>query len=265
MDCVPRDIEKLLTPERITLTFCMGIKVEDGLIALADSEIVKGGERLSKGKLSLLTHGEGFVWIMTSGLRSVRDKTMTYTENAVAKSPGKFQRMFEVANLFGEQLRLVREEDGPSLLSASLSFNLHAIIGGRLQDDAGPTMYYVYPEGNWIEVSADSPYFIIGRTHYAKPIVDRLLTSHTDLRHAAALAYLGFDATRTSVTDVDFPIDMVAYDAKSKQAYQHRYQYGELEHAATWWQQHLRTALHEFPLQWIGPLLGKSNELKQSE
>ena len=155
---------------------------------MADTEIVKGGERLSKGKLSLLAHGEGFVWIMTSGLRSVRDKTMTYTENAVAESPNNLRRMFEVANLFGEQLRMVREEDGPSLRSANLSFNLHAIIGGRLQEDTTDTMYYVYPEGNWIEVAPDSPYFIIGRTHYAKPILDRLLTSESDLQHAAATA-----------------------------------------------------------------------------
>lgn len=246
------------------MTFCTGIKVQGGLIALADTQIVRGGERLSKGKLSLLTHGEGFIWIMTSGLRSVRDKTMTYTENAVADSPNEFQRMFEVANVFGEQLRAVHREDGPSLQAANLVFNLHAIIGGRLSGDASDTMYYVYPEGNWIEVTPDSPYFIIGRTHYAKPILDRLLTSETPLEQAAALAYLGFDATRTSVNDVDFPIDMIAYNAKTNQAHQHRYQFGELEHAATWWHQHLRSALNEFPLDWVSPLLGQTDALESA-
>ena len=38
------------------MTFCVGIKVTQGLVALADTQIVKGGERLSKGKLTLVAH-----------------------------------------------------------------------------------------------------------------------------------------------------------------------------------------------------------------
>ena len=75
-----------------------------------------------------------------------------------------------------------------------------------------PTLFYIYPEGNWIEATADSPYFILGRTLYGKPILDRLLISDTPLAQALALAYLAFDATRTSVIDVAFPIDVIIFD-----------------------------------------------------
>jgi len=205
------------------VTFCVGIKVESGLVALADTEIVKGGERLSKGKLSMLSHGGGYVWIMTSGLRSVRDKTLTYTENVVAESGSRISRMYEIANLFGDQLRRVRQEDGDALARSNLHFNLHAIIGGRLEGDEIERMYYVYPEGNWIEVNADSPYFLIGRTYYAKPILDRLLTWNMNLPQAAALAFLGFDATRASVVDVGFPIDVILSEAATRRVTQHRF------------------------------------------
>lgn len=236
------------------MTFCVGIKVESGLVALADTEIVKGGERLSKGKLSMLSHGGGYVWIMTSGLRSVRDKTLTYTENVVAESGDRISRMYEIANLFGEQLRRVRQEDGDALARSNLHFNLHAIIGGRLEGDEIERMYYVYPEGNWIEVNADSPYFLIGRTYYAKPILDRLLTWNTGLPQAAALAFLGFDATRASVVDVGFPIDLIVSEAMTRRVTQHRFTLNEMEHVASWWQNKLKQALDELPMDWFNPL-----------
>jgi len=58
----------------------------------------------------------------------------------------------------------VRHEDEASLGKSGLSFNLHAVIGGQLKEDEEPTLFYIYPEGNWVEASADAPYFIIGRT-----------------------------------------------------------------------------------------------------
>ena len=74
--------------------------------------------------------------------------------------------------------------------------------------DESPQLFYVYPEGNWVEVAFDSPYFMIGRSYYGKPILDRLLTNETSLSSAVALALLAFDATSTSVTDVGYPIDV---------------------------------------------------------
>ena len=81
----------------------------------------------------------------------------------------------------------------------------------------------VYPEGNWIDATPDSPYFIIGRTSYGKPILDRLLTYDTPLAQAVALAYLAFDSTRASVVDVEFPIDLVLLVAADGVLHEHRF------------------------------------------
>ena len=106
-----------------------------------------------------------------------------------------------------------------------------------------PTMFYVYPEGNWIEATADSPYFILGRTLYGKPILDRLLISGTPLAQALALAYLAFDATRTSVIDVAFPIDVIVFDPFNPVAFATAFDAPALASAAEWWQQCLRRRL----------------------
>lgn len=237
------------------MTFCLGIKVTEGLIALADTQIVKGDERLSKGKMSLITYRGHSLLVMTSGLRSVRDKTVIYLEEQLGMEGTEFDRLYQVANAFGAQLRRVYEEDGPALSRSHLHFNLHAIIGGQLKGDPAPTLFYIYPEGNWIEAAFDSPYFIIGRTAYGKPILDLLLAGDTALRRALGLAYLAFDATRTSVTDVDFPLDVVVLSLTTGQLNHQRYTADMVVATNHWWQRQLESALDRLPLSWAEPLL----------
>ena len=103
------------------MTFCVGIKLEHGLVALADAQIVKGGERLGEGKLALVQHRAQQLFIMTSGLRSVRDKAVIYLEEKLAEAGADFQRLYQVAQAFGEQLRRTRQEDGAALAEGGLS------------------------------------------------------------------------------------------------------------------------------------------------
>jgi len=241
------------------MTFCIGIKVRQGLLALADTKIVKGEEHLRRGKISSANINGNQWWLMTSGLRSVRDKVVTYLDLELAEREPPLEYLFELANHFGTQLRRVREEDGPSLAASNLAFNLHAIIGGQLVKDPHPRMYYIYPEGNWIESTDDSPYFIVGRTHYAKPILDRLLTVETALQQTLALAFLAFDATATSVTDVGYPIDVIIAEAQSRITNQQRFEAVDLEPVAQWWHQTLAVALNDFPLKQFNSLFDFPN------
>jgi putative proteasome-type protease len=162
--------------------------------------------------------------------------------------------MYQLVNLFGEQLRRVKQEDGPSLAATNHAFNMNAIIGGRLPDDNGPQMYYVYPEGNWVEAAVDLPYFIIGRTPYGKPILDRLLTYETPLKEALTLALLAFDATRTSVTDVDCPIDVAVMSQTCSRPVFQRFTEQELHSALEWWSKSMATALQATPMDWAASL-----------
>lgn len=231
------------------MTFCVGLRVREGLIALGDTRIVKGDEHVIKSKLSFSMNGSSHWWLMTSGLRSIRDKAIVYFEQETSQELQKQKNLFELANCFGEQIRRVRSEDGSSLANSNYSFNLHAILGGQLENDPTTKMFYIYPEGNWIDSSEESPYFIIGRTHYAKPILDRLLRYETPIRSALALAYLAFDATRSSVTDVDFPVDMILSNALLGQTTFRRFLEKELNPVSQWWNQELASILERFPTQ----------------
>ncbi len=239
------------------MTFCVALKTREGLVALADTRIVKGSEWLTKSKLSLLQHRSESFFIMTSGLRSIRDKLMIHTDELLQHNADEYSRLHQVATMFGQQLQSIRQDDGGALEQSNLSFNLHAIIGGRLHEDTEPCLYFLYPEGNWIEAAEDSPYFMIGRTYYGKPILDRLMSVDVPLDRACALAMLAFDATQTSVTDVGFPIDMLTIPADGGESRDHRFEQAALSEATESWHRHLREAMEELPMEWAAPLLAR--------
>ncbi len=247
------------------LTFCIGIQVREGIVALADTRIVRGSEQVNKQKLMEFQHRDESLFTMTSGLRSVRDKTLIYVEETLRESPPPMDRLYQFVNLFGDQLRRVKSEDGPALASTGHHFNLHAIIGGCLAADPLPQLFYVYPEGNWVEAAVDSPYFMIGRTYYGKPILDRLLTHQTPLQLALALALLAFDATRTSVTDVDYPIDVAVVAAGNRKPNFRRYSEHDLLNTTQWWSQMLHQSLNTMPMDWARDLLQQASLQSQNQ
>ncbi|MGB5831721.1 MAG: hypothetical protein WBG92_06995 [Thiohalocapsa sp.] len=243
------------------MTFCVGIKVRDGIVALADTRITRGSEQVNKQKLAQFVHNGQSLFTMTSGLRSVRDKTLTYLDETLRDGVHSIDRLYQFVNLFGEQLRRVKAEDGPSLAATNHVFNPNSVIGGQLSADIEPQLFYVYPEGNWVECNIDSPYFMIGRTYYGKPILDRLLRYETPLSSAVALAYLAFDATHASVTDVGYPVDLAVLSASDRSPRYQRFEQSDLAPTSEWWTQTLTQSLASMPMVWASSLVDEINTL----
>ncbi|MEX0922939.1 MAG: hypothetical protein WD489_00760 [Rhodovibrionaceae bacterium] len=237
------------------MTYCLGIKVRAGLICLADGRITSGSQVSNARKLSL--HGaEGHRFlIMTSGLRSLRDKTLAYLDRELRDGKAEKPRtLLDAVHGYTRCLRQVEQEDGAALEKSELNFNIHSIIAGQLTDDPEPALYLVYPEGNWIEVDSRTPYLSIGSTAYGKPILDRALTSESTLQTALKLAYLSFDSTRFSSADVGFPIDLCTFLAEERSWRQGQYDYDDLLEQRVWWNEHLTELAARMP---DGPWLEK--------
>jgi putative proteasome-type protease len=240
------------------MTFCIGIRVDGGVVALSDTRIVRGSQISTKAKLSTITNGEHSAVVMTSGLRSVRDKVMARLQDRLDHTP--LRRMHELATAYGDELRAVRDEDGEALLEGGFAFNAHAVIGGRLADDDEPMLFHVYPEGNWVEATVDEPAYIIGRTSYGTPILDRLLEPGTPLAHAVILAFLAFDATRTSASDVDFPIDVAVLSRDEAAFRSRRFEESDLADQHDAWNGLLRQAFAAMPTEWADALADEQEE-----
>lgn len=232
------------------MTFCLGMKVRDGIVAIADTRITSGAERTTARKVTVVERPGHTMFIMTAGLRSVRDKAVTYFQEAIESGDEGFDRLYQATNAFAQQLRRVAAEDKEALEASGLSFDLSALVGGQFERDSEPTLYLLYPQGNWVEVARGTPYFVIGESGYGKPLLDRALTYETGLRDALKIGYLAFDATRTSATDVDFPIDTVLYRSDTYEIREHRYTAEDLQHVSDWWQVRVRLAIDECPSDW---------------
>lgn len=242
------------------MTFCLGMRCEEGLLAIADTRITSGTEASLAKKITVHQGDHHAMFILTSGLRSIRDKAITYFEERLDQDESHLTKMYEAANALADEVRRVREEDSRWLIEGGLSFDLHCIIGGQLEEDSEPHLYLLYPEGNWIEVRTGTPYVIIGESRYGKPILDRVWSHDQPLSNALRDGLLAFDATVTSASDVDPPLDAVLYLNDSYQMSEHRFEAESLRPLRDRWSESVREAVDA-----IGPLIDPLiNELAAS-
>jgi putative proteasome-type protease len=237
------------------VTFCLAIRVREGLVGIADTRVISGNENISARKVSVYRQPGSAMFVMTSGLRSVRDKTMTYFDDACASQEVPHDRLFKAVNSFAEQLRRVAREDKAPLEESGLTFDIRALVGGQMTNDPEPKLYLVYPQGNWVEIGEGTPYQIIGAPGYGKPVLDRTLTFDDSMRFALKVGCLAFDSTRISSADVDFPIDVVLYVRATGEIVEQRFWKDDLAESSNWWQNRLRESVASLPSHWMDDLL----------
>ncbi len=233
------------------MTFCIGIKIKEGLVGIADNRVVSGNEQTYARKMIIQRHGDRPIFLMTSGLRSVRDKAVTYFSEVLEQDNESFDKLYKAVNRFSDQLRRVYNEDYKALEASGLYFNIHTIVGGQLENDSEPKLYLIYPQANWIEITEGSPYQIIGVSSYGKPLCDRALTYESSMAQALKIGFLAFDATRQSAIDVGYPLDVVLYQQTIGKMIHHRYEANDLRQVSQWWKNRLRRSLDALPSDWL--------------
>ncbi len=231
------------------MTYCLGIRTREGIVGLADTRLTSGTDTTTAKKIFTVKRSKHSFFIMTSGLRSVRDKAITYFKEVIETQDHDFKRLYQLVNKFGEQVKRVADEDKVNLEDSGMAFNLYAIVGGQLEHDEHPMLYMLYPQGNWIEVGESTPFVIIGNSGFGQPVLKRALAFDNGLEYALKCAFLSFDATRISANDVAYPIDTVVLPKDSYDLIEHRFEEKELGHVSGFWNERLRTAIQELPVE----------------
>ena len=245
------------------MTYCVGIKVKSGIVGISDTRITSGTETTRAKKVFTVNKNQHSFFLMTSGLRSVRDKAITYFKEIIDENDESFNKLYKAVNAFAAQVKRAANEDKASLEEAGLSFNLFALVGGQLQDDEEHKVYLLYPEGNWVEISEGSPFMIIGNKGYGKPILDRVLDYDSSMKYALKAAFLSFSSTRVSANDVDYPIDVVYYEKDSFEIVEKRFDREELQNVSDIWQKQLIDAVDNLPDEWLEKIVeDKKDSLK---
>lgn len=237
------------------MTSCIGITVADGLVGIADTCVISGTEIITARKVSTYETDQGAFFIMTSGLRSVRDKAIIYFDEFMEEGKTPLNRLYKAVNAFTAQIRRVAEEDKKALEESGVRFSINALIGGQMAGDKGHKLFLTYPEGNWVEIGVGTPFHIIGEGGYGKPVLDRALKYTDSMAFALKVGCLSFDSTRISAADVDFPIDVVLYAKDSHTIVEHRYTAEDLQEITAWWQGRLRESVNKLPSEWIDRIM----------
>ncbi|MRR49651.1 MAG: peptidase [Rhodocyclaceae bacterium] len=204
------------------MTYCAGVMIDAGLVLASDSRTNAGVDNISTfRKMKMFERpGERVIVMVNSGNLAVTQATVNHLEQAIRHNDGvsrhlmNVSSMWEVAELVGAALREVRHRDGPYLLQTNVDASASFIIGGQIAGEE-QRLFMVYSEGNFIEATAETPYFQIGETKYGKPILDRVITAGTSLDEAVKCVLVSFDSTMRSNLSVGLPVDLVCYERNS--------------------------------------------------
>jgi putative proteasome-type protease len=227
------------------MTFCVAIKSKTGVVALSDTRISSGLGVSTSKKIQTFTEGGNSFFIMSSGLRSIRDKVIhLFEDDLPTQTPDK---LYKVANLIGKAVKQVRAEDLEPLQQSKFFFDAHFIIGGQCTKDKRSSIFLIFPEGNWVEASDESPYTVIGNTGFGKSILRRLLHEEITFDLAIKVAFLSFDATLKNASDVDFPIDFALYKNGTFEIQELRKTENELKETSVLWNKKLVDAANDLP------------------
>jgi len=236
------------------MTYCLSIMTHEGLVLASDSRTNAGFDDLHvvRKMHTFVQPGERVFVILVSGSLSLSQSVINLLRASFDAGEGLAQStsMYEAAREVGQAVREVSDLDRASLEKDHYNFNVHLLLGGQVRGEA-PQTYLIYPQGNPLSSTEDSPFLQLGEYKYGRPILDRgIVFESTSLKTAAKYALLSFDATMRSNVTVGPPIEILLYTRDSLQldCYR-RLKAGdrELETIHAMWERSLRNAVEDLP------------------
>jgi len=196
--------------------------------------------------------GERMIVIQASGNLATTQAVIGHIKNQLElkQEPNilSLHTMFDVAELVGSTLKKVIA-NVTSDISEQSNYYCNLLVGGQLKDQ-DMQLYHVYPQGNFICATRDTPYFQIGESKYGKPILDRALTYDMPLDEAFRCSLISFDSTLRSNVSVGMPLDSLVYRKDSLHIPLGKRIYSEdpyFEHISKQWSDALRRGLQNLP------------------
>ncbi|MBM3616806.1 MAG: peptidase [Alphaproteobacteria bacterium] len=198
------------------MTYCVGLLLNEGMVCLSDTRTNAGLDNIStyRKMFHFEDPGERVITIMTAGSLSVTQTTLARLREAIddpdaseVTSIMKAPTMLNVASIIGKMLCEVRLEIDEKLSTMKQAASASMIVAGQRRGGA-MRLFLIYPEGNFIEATEDTPFLQIGEHKYGKPILDRVVKPDTPLADAEKAVLLSMDSTLRSNLSVGMPLDL---------------------------------------------------------
>jgi putative proteasome-type protease len=207
------------------MTYCVGLKLNAGLVLLSDTRTNAGLDNISCYRKMFFFEepGERVIIIMTAGSLSVTQTTLARLEEAIqddmadeTTSIMKAPNMLQVCTIIGDTLSRTRRDIAEQCRELRQQASASMIVAGQRRN-GDMRMFLIYPEGNFIEATDDTPFLQIGEHKYGKPILDRVVTPATSLADAQKAVLLSMDSTLRSNLSVGMPLDLAIIERDALQ------------------------------------------------
>ena len=210
------------------MTYCVGVKLIEGLIFASDSRTHAGVDNFAKFcKMTVFERcGDRVIVLLSSGSLAGTQAVIGVLNQRCTDDSGSAnlwtgRTMFDVAMLVADAMRDIERRDGAYLEESDMRFNASFIVGGQISGEP-MRLFRIYAEGNFIEAGVDTPFFQTGETKYGKPIIDRVISRSTPCQDAIKCVLVSFDSTMRSNLSVGMPIDLLCYERDSLQVHKRR-------------------------------------------
>jgi len=201
------------------MTYCVGLLLNEGMVLLSDTRTNAGLDNIStyRKMFTFEEPGERVIVIMTAGSLSVTQTTIAQLREAIDDREATPETsimlaptLLKVAEIVGARLAHVRAEVDEKL-SAMQGASASMIVAGQRKGGA-MRLFLIYPEGNFIEATEDTPFLQIGEHKYGKPILDRVVKPATSLSDGQKAVLLSMDSTLRSNLSVGMPLDLAVIE-----------------------------------------------------
>ena len=240
------------------MTYCVGMVLDKGLVLMSDTRTNSGVDNISvfRKMQTWTVPGERIVSLMTAGNLATtqavisrleeRTKTPDQRSNSLLELPTMFQVAVEAGRLLQETIHDTQKQNGPQ---GQGRFTASIILAGQIKG-MEPRLFLIYPEGNFIEASFDTPFFQIGETKYGRPILIRGYDRQMSFEDAVKLLMVSFDSTLKANLSVGLPLDMQIYETDSLETgVQRRFEATDpyYQTVSESWSEALKSALVQLP------------------
>ena len=217
------------------MTYCVGLLLNEGMVLLSDTRTNAGLDNIStyRKMFTFEEPGERVIVIMTAGSLSVSQTAIAQLREAIDNPEATpdtsimlAPTLLQVAGIVGDRLAKVRAEVDDKL-SAMQGASASMIVAGQ-RKGGEMRLFLIYPEGNFIEATEDTPFLQIGEHKYGKPILDRVVKPATSLADAQKAVLLSMDSTLRSNLSVGMPLDLAVIERDAcKVTYRRRIEAGD--------------------------------------
>jgi len=240
------------------MTYCVGMVTDRGLVLMSDTRTNSGVDNISvfRKMFHWSVPGERIIALLTAGNLATtqavvsrleeRPKAPEDHEHSLFEAPTMFQAAVEVGKLLRETVLETQEENGEQ---GRGRFTASLILAGQIRG-MEPRLFLIYPEGNFIEASWDTPFFQVGETKYGRPILIRGYDRNLGFEDAVKLLMVSFDSTLKANLSVGLPLDVMVIERDGFVPTHHkRIEAGDayFETISSGWSEALRTAFHSLP------------------